>query len=314
MKHQENITIQSLAQNEDVQIGYSDNDIIVVDSIQKFAEFKAAQVAMNAVVICTNGKVQAQTNGRLVQLQKNQVAVFPQNLTVTDLMVSPDFDMKAMFLTNRILQSFLREKMSVWNDMMYIRRLNVITMEDSDLLFYTHFYDMLILSIERGHDNPFHTEVVQSLLRTAILALCGAMKALASATPPHPSQQKPQPPAIIGTGLTTGSTPSVTLHHFQHFLNLLNTSEVKRRSVEAYADELCISPKYLSAICKKHSGKTANEWIREHVLEDIRFHLKQTDLTVKQISMHLGFPNTSFFGKYVKEHFGMTPLQVRNEK
>ena len=37
MKHQENITIQSLAQNEDVQIGYSDNDIIVVDSIQKFA-------------------------------------------------------------------------------------------------------------------------------------------------------------------------------------------------------------------------------------------------------------------------------------
>ena len=44
MKHQENITIQSLAQNEDVQIGYSDNDIIVVDSIQKFAEFKAAHV------------------------------------------------------------------------------------------------------------------------------------------------------------------------------------------------------------------------------------------------------------------------------
>ena len=39
MKHQENITIQSLAQNEDVQIGYSDNDIIVVDSIQKFADF-----------------------------------------------------------------------------------------------------------------------------------------------------------------------------------------------------------------------------------------------------------------------------------
>ena len=102
MKHQENITIQSLAQNEDVQIGYSDNDIIVVDSIQKFAEFKAAHVAMNAVVICTNGKVQAKTNGRLVQLQKNQVAVFPQNLTVTDLMVSPDFDMKAMFLSARI--------------------------------------------------------------------------------------------------------------------------------------------------------------------------------------------------------------------
>lgn len=314
MKQQENITIQSLAENEDVQIGYSDNDIIVVDSIQKFAEFKAAHVAMNAVVICTSGKVQAKTNGRLVQLQKNQVAVFPENLTVTDLMVSPDFDMKAMFLTNRILQSFLREKMSVWNDMMYIRRLNIITMEDDDLLFYTHFYDMLILSIERGRDNPFHTEIIQSLLRTAILALCGAMKMLVSSTPPHPSQQKSRHPSFLETSGNPTSASSTTLHHFQRFLNLLNTSEVRRRSVEAYADELCISPKYLSAICKKHSGKTANEWIREHVLEDIRYHLKQTDLTVKQISIHLGFPNTSFFGKYVKEHFGMTPMQVRNEK
>ena len=314
MKHQENITIQSLAQNEDVQIGYSDNDIIVVDSIQKFAEFKAAHVAMNAVVICTNGKVQAKTNGRLVQLQKNQVAVFPQNLTVTDLMVSPDFDMKAMFLTNRILQSFLGEKISVWNDMMYVRRLNIITMEDGDLLFYTHFYDMLILSIERGRDNPFHTEIIQSLLRTAILALCGALKLLVSATPPHPSQQKSERTTLFLPDDNAASASSATLHHFQRFLNMLNTSEVRHRSVEAYADELCISPKYLSTICKKHSGKTANEWIREHVLEDIRYHLKQTDLTVKQISMHLGFPNTSFFGKYVKEHFGMTPLQVRNEK
>ena len=82
--------------------------------------------------------------------------------------------------------------------------------------------------------------------------------------------------------------------------------------VEAYANDLCISPKYLTTICKRHSGKTANEWITEHVLEDIRYYLKQTDLSVKQICDRLGFPNPSFFGKYVREHFGMTPLAIRN--
>jgi AraC-like DNA-binding protein len=40
--------------------------------------------------------------------------------------------------------------------------------------------------------------------------------------------------------------------------------------------------------------------------------LKQTDLSVKQICDRLGFPNPSFFGKYVREHFGMTPLAIRN--
>ena len=56
MKQHEEVTFQTLANNEDIQIGYSDNDIVVVDSIQQFTEVNTAHVAMNAVVICTNGK------------------------------------------------------------------------------------------------------------------------------------------------------------------------------------------------------------------------------------------------------------------
>ena len=293
MKQQEEITLQTLADNEDIQIGYSDNDIVVVDSIQQFTKVNSAHVAMNAIVICTNGKVQAQINSLTMELHKNQMAVVPQNVTVTDVMVSPDFNLKAMFLTNRILQSFLREKMSIWNDMMYIHRQYVVTMDEDEILFYTHFYDMLSLAIARGKDNPLHTDVIQSLLRSAILALCGAMKQKLS--------------------LATEYHVKTSDNHFQRFLDLLHSNDIKRRTVEAYASELYISPKYLTAVCKKNSGKTANEWITEQVLEDIRYYLKQTDFSIKQICNRLGFPNTSFFGKYVKDHFGMTPMQLRGQ-
>ena len=104
MKQQEEITLKTLADNGDVQIGYSDKDIVVIDSIQQFTEMRTAHVSMNAIVICTNGKVHAQMNGIQMELHKNQVAIVPQNVTVTDVMVSPDFNLKAMFLTNRILQ------------------------------------------------------------------------------------------------------------------------------------------------------------------------------------------------------------------
>jgi AraC-like DNA-binding protein len=293
MKQQEEITLQTLADNEDIQIGYSDNDIVVVDSIQQFTKVNSAHVAMNAIVICTNGKVQAQINSLTMELHKNQMAVVPQNVTVTDVMVSPDFNLKAMFLTNRILQSFLREKMSIWNDMMYIHRQYVVTMDEDEILFYTHFYDMLSLAIAKGKDNPLHTDVIQSLLRSAILALCGAMKQKLS--------------------LATEYHVKTSDNHFQRFLDLLHSNDIKRRTVEAYASELYISPKYLTAVCKKNSGKTANEWITEQVLEDIRYYLKQTDFSIKQICNRLGFPNTSFFGKYVKDHFGMTPMQLRGQ-
>jgi AraC-like DNA-binding protein len=293
MKQKEEITIQTLADNEDIQIGYSDNDIVVVDSIQQFTEVNTARVAMNAIVICTNGKVQAQMNSQTMELHKNQIAIVPQNVTVTDVMVSPDFNLKAMFLTNRILQSFLREKMNIWNDMMYIHRHYVVTMDEDEILFYTHFYDMLTLAIVKGKDNPLHTDVIQSLLRSAILALCGAMKQKLSLAAVHQVKTSD--------------------NHFQRFLDLLHSSEVKRHTVETYASELCISPKYLSALCKKNSGKTANEWITERVLEDIRYYLKQSDYSIKEICDRLGFPNPSFFGKYVKDHFGMTPLQFRGQ-
>ena len=86
---------------------------------------------------------------------------------------------------------------------------------------------------------------------------------------------------------------------------------MKHRTVDWYAAQLCISPKYLSAICKNNSGRTAIEWITDNVLEDIRYHLRQTDLSIKQISDKLGFSNPSFFGKYVKEHLGVTPVRYR---
>lgn len=242
MKQQEEITIQSLANNEDVQIGYSDNEIVVVDSIQQFTQISSAHVGMNTIVICTSGKAQAQMNGIQMELHRNQIAIIPQNVTVTDVMVSPDFDVKGMFLTNRILRSFLNEKISVWNDMMYIHRQHIVTMDEDEILFYTHFYDMLTLTIEKGKENPYHTEIIQALLRSTILGLCGTMKWMLS--------QNDNQLSIINYQLSTGKS------HFQRFLDLLHSTDVKHRTVEAYANDLYISPKYLTTICKKNSGKT----------------------------------------------------------
>ncbi len=295
MKEQKNISIQRLTESEELSIGYSDDDIVIVDSIQRFTEVKATHLTMNSIITCTNGKVQGLMNNQQIQLEKNQVAIVPENFMITDVMVSPDFDMKGMFFTNRILQSFLREKMYIWNDMMYIHRLHIISMNDEDLMFYTHFHDMLSLCLERGRDNPFRIDIIQSLLRSAILGMCGSMKRIMPAT---------------GADNST-TTPGI---HFQNFLDLLHDERLNPHTVEAYASRLCISPKYLTAICKKLSGKPANEWIREKVLEDIRYYLRQTDLSVKQVASEMGFPNPSFFGKYVKEHFGMTPLQYRQQR
>ena len=293
MNHQEEISLQSLADNERVQIGYSDNDIVLVDSVQKFAEVNNAHISMNAIVICTGGIVRARMGGIEMELHKNQFSIVPQNILVTDIMVSPDFDIRALFFSNDILHNSLLEKINLWNDVMYVERQHIITLDDDEFLFYASFFDMLSTAIRRQQDNTYGAEIIRTLFRAAIIALCGAMK-----QEMHINKDKEE-------------TPQVNIH-FRRFLSLLHNSDVKYRTVEDYASKLCISPKYLTAVCKKYSGKTASIWIREQVLEDIRYYLKQTDLSIKQVCDRIGFSNPSFFGKFVKQYLGMTPVELRN--
>lgn len=289
----EEITIQTIRDSHELQVNYSDEDIVIIDNVRNFTEPSMAYMSMNIIAICTAGKAAFSMNGQSITIGKNQIVLCPPNVTVSDFMISPDFEFKAMFLTNRMLQSFLHEKMNIWNEVMYVRRMHVLDMSGMDIAFYSHFMDMLRLCFDAKADNPYRTEIIRSLLRSAFLGLIGLLKM-----------------AMPESGLTQGRPVS---NLFQRFLDLLHATEVKHRPVEYYADQLCISAKYLSAICKNNSGKTANEWITEHVLEDIRYYLKSTNFSVKQICGILGFPNTSFFGKYVKTHFGLTPMQFRQK-
>ena len=59
------------------------------------------------------------------------------------------------------------------------------------------------------------------------------------------------------------------------------------------------------------SGSTASEVINRCITDDVRRLLHNPDKSVKEISNELGFPNLSFFGKYVKRMLGMSPKTYR---
>lgn len=98
---------------------------------------------------------------------------------------------------------------------------------------------------------------------------------------------------------------------FISFLDILVNSYPKQRSVSYYAEKLFVTPKYLSAICKEISGETASDLITRYVKKDIENLLKQPNKTIKEIVNELDFANLSFFGKYVKRIFGVSPKEYR---
>lgn len=91
------------------------------------------------------------------------------------------------------------------------------------------------------------------------------------------------------------------------FLDLVQQHAGRERSITFYADRLCLTPKYLSTVVYHASGRHAGEWIKDYVLLEAKALLRSRQYTVQQVSELLGFPNTSFFGKYFKAAVGCTP-------
>lgn len=95
------------------------------------------------------------------------------------------------------------------------------------------------------------------------------------------------------------------------FFLLLAEHYKQERSVAFYAEQMHLTPKYLSGQIKRITGKSILEWINETVITEIKVMLKTTDLTVWQISEALNFSNPSAFVQYFKHHTGTTPLKFR---
>jgi AraC-like DNA-binding protein len=82
--------------------------------------------------------------------------------------------------------------------------------------------------------------------------------------------------------------------------------------VNYYAGQLNITPKYLSEILLKQTGKAAKKWIEEHICMEAKSLLRQTAMSVQEICYWLGYEDTSYFTKTFKKWEGMTPLAYRS--
>ncbi len=95
------------------------------------------------------------------------------------------------------------------------------------------------------------------------------------------------------------------------FRKLVTAHGSTRRSVKFYADELAITPKYLTEIVKDVTGKTAGESIEEIVILEAKIMLQNPTLAISQIADRLHFPDPSTFSRFFKKNTGLSPVAYK---
>lgn len=98
---------------------------------------------------------------------------------------------------------------------------------------------------------------------------------------------------------------------FMKLVHLIEKYYISERGVEFYADKMCLSPKYVSALSKSLCGYTVQELVFKAIVRKSIYYLLNTRKSVQEISDELNFPNASYFGTFFRKQTGMSPQHYR---
>ncbi|TDO73112.1 helix-turn-helix protein [Flavobacterium chryseum] len=93
-----------------------------------------------------------------------------------------------------------------------------------------------------------------------------------------------------------------------------NSEEIRRKgipTVQFLAENLKISPNYLSDMLRSLTGQSAQQHIHEKLIEKAKEKISATNLTISEIAYELGFEHPSSFNKLFKSKTNMSPSEFR---
>ena len=242
--------------------------------------------------VCTEGEAEISFNLNNFRFSKDSMFIYaPKNIIQVHsderfcahmVIITPEFMQRLNVDIKRMMPLFLR----------YANR-PCIELSEEECRTFRSFLSQVEQELA-APDTPFSRDVVDALVTATIYKSCDILTLHAE------EQASPVPPIR-----------SRNEFYFKEFMRLLNENYKSERSVLFYAQKLCITPKYLTSLIKRVSGKSVSEWIDDYVILEAKTLLKSSNMSIQEIAYYLNFPNQSFFGCYFKRHAGLSPSQYK---
>lgn len=269
---------------------YNDGEIYFADNITSIPGLmKQFKVNFIAYVMVTEGRLTVDMNNVTYHLEKNCSLFVDRKMVIENVKHTENFSCVICAMSTDMGFAFFNK--SLLQSIMHIMANPVIKMEQTEVDLMMKYYDLLVFKMDH-QEISLGRETVRDIIR------CFAYDLLSN----------------INRHLNQDNDDDMLRQSdriYRRFMFLLADNTNVNRSVKSYADELCVSPKYLTSVCRKHSDCTASELIATAVISRIKQLLLYSDLSIKEVASEMGFDNLSFFGKYVKKHLGLSPNHYR---
>lgn len=242
-------------------------------------------------IVCRGGSFSFTLGGTRYNVAPGSYTIFPNPVLVSDVAEAADFAGYVFtFPWTFAMRLVATNNFSVMGQLSLL--LNpVLPLDDASMARCCQLLDILQQrSGLSGH--LFGTEMMSSLLSAHILDIYDI-----HARKIH----------------TQELSPTITAQ-VRQFISLLADGEyLVSRSPAHFADRLCITPHYLTDICRKISGKPATYWIDRFTVNEITRLVADRSLSLSDVSDRMHFASLSYFSRYVLKHLGLTPSQLRQQ-
>ena len=252
---------------------------------------------LNALIIGvgTEGETSLTSNLQEFRLKKDSLFIFsPKHILQVQsnnrfkahlIVIAPDFLKRINIDTKRMMPLFLQ-----------FGSLPCMELTQAESQSLRSFISMVEQEL-KGSETDFSSEIIGGLIAATIYKVGDILT--------HYLTEHPEVDSPIYNRAE---------EYFRQFTELLGEHYKHERSVGFYARQLCITPKYLTTLIKRISGKSVSEWIDNYVILEAKTLLKYSNMSVQEIAYYLNFPNQSFFGSYFKRNAGMSPSQYKAKK
>ena len=278
------------------RIGDSD-ELVVMENIGTVPSGVVCLQNHGVLFFITEGRAQLEYDGHVVQIQKNDLFLYMVHSTAANFMASSDFNCRQIWFGRAELFNIDIYKQISVADMSNLKLNPVVHLKGDDIKLCDTYFQLLRDRMKFS-TSVLTPDIVRSLLGTILLEILSIMR--------RNSEQVAEE--------VQHEDINSSLHKkriVDDFMRLVEESDGRIRRVDDFASQLNVTPKYLSTILKEVMNRRPSTYIQLYTLKAIERRLRFTDMTMQEIANDLNFPNPSFFGKYCKEHLGMTPLEYR---
>lgn len=290
-KHPQNIAELNLKDASAIKgVRYFDGEIGFADDLISIPQLRnVLKVNFIVFVFCVRGNLSLKINGEDYNIGKHDAIFIDAQSILSVNNFSPDFMCKIIGVSTDIGFTFINK--SIIQSFFSMRESPILHFSEEEMQLFGKYYELAIFKID--HPNVFYgKEVMSGLLRAAALDIFNTI-----------NKHLDNAPQMMRQGDNV----------FRKFILMLAGDQSFERSVKVYAARLYVTPKYLSSVCLARTHKTAHEIIVTTTVSRIKQQLLYSDKSIKEISNAMGFPNPSFFSKFVKQHLGLSPHNYRKQ-